>query len=39
MKMIDKVRAPIKTMDDTNRGHCADYILKLSKLSEMYSSM
>jgi len=26
-------------MDDTNRGHCADYILKLSKLSEMYSSM
>tara|TARA_B100000902_G_scaffold184359_1_gene176942 strand:- start:2570 stop:2965 length:396 start_codon:yes stop_codon:yes gene_type:complete len=39
MKMIDKVRAPINTMDATNRGHCADYILKLSKLSEMYSSM
>ena len=39
MKMIDKVRTPIKTMDDTNRGHCADYILKLSKLSQMYSYM
>ena len=39
MKMIDKVRGPIRSMDDTNRGHCAEYILKLSKLSEMYSSM
>jgi hypothetical protein len=39
MKMIDKVRDPIRSMDDTNRGHCAEYILKLSKLSEMYSSM
>ena len=39
MKMIDKVRGPIRSMDDTNRGHCAEYVLKLSKLSEMYSSM
>ena len=39
MKMIDKVRSPIRSMDDTNRGHCAEYVLKLSKLSEMYSSM
>jgi hypothetical protein len=39
MKMIDKVRGPIRTMDDTNRGHCAEYVLKLSKLSEMYSKM
>tara|TARA_B110000503_G_C7118649_1_gene401437 strand:+ start:44 stop:439 length:396 start_codon:yes stop_codon:yes gene_type:complete len=39
MKMINKVRDPIRTMDDTNRGHCAEYILKLSKLSEMYNSM
>ena len=39
MKMIDKVRGPIRSMDETNRGHCADYVLKLSKLSEMYSSM
>jgi len=39
MKMIDKVRTPIRSMDDTNRGHCAEYVLKLSKLSEMYNSM
>jgi hypothetical protein len=39
MKMIDKVRGPIRSMDDTNRGHCAEYVLKLSKLSEMYNSM
>ncbi len=39
MKMIDKVRGPIRSMDETNRGHCAEYVLKLSKLSEMYSSM
>jgi len=39
MKMINKIRDPIRTMDDNNRGHCADYILKLSKLSEMHNSM
>lgn len=39
MKMIEKVRGPIRTMDETNKSHCASYILKLSKLSEMYSSM
>ena len=39
MKMIDKVRGPIRSMDSTNKAHCADYVLKLSKLSEMYNSM
>lgn len=39
MKMIDNVRGPIRNMDDTNRGHCAEYVLKLSKLSMMYSNM
>ena len=39
MKVINKVRDPIRTMDTTNRGHCAQYILKLSKLSELYNSM
>ena len=39
MKIIEKVRGPIRTMDETNKSHCASYILKLSKLSEMYSSM
>lgn len=39
MKTIEKVRGPISTMDETNKGHCAEYILKLSKLSLMYSTM
>jgi len=39
MKMINKIRDPIRTMDDNNRRHCADYILKLSKLAEMHNSM
>ncbi len=39
IKVINKVREPMRTMDATNRGHCADYILKLSKLSEIYNSM
>ena len=39
MKMIDNIRGPIRTMDSTNRAHCADYVLKLSKLSELYSTM
>ena len=39
MKVIDKIRKPISQMDETNKGHCAEYISKLSKLSQMYASM
>ena len=39
MKVINRIREPIRQMDETNKGHCAEYIKKLSKLSEMYSSM
>jgi hypothetical protein len=39
MKVIDKIREPISQMDETNKGHCAEYIAKLSKLSQMYTSM
>jgi hypothetical protein len=39
MKVIDEIRGPIKLMDDKNKEHCANYILKLSKLSEIYSTM
>ena len=39
MKVIDKIRRPIGQMDETNKNHCAEYILKLSKLSEIYASM
>lgn len=39
MKMIDKIRAPIKAMDDSNKAHSAKYIQNLSKLSIAYSSL
>jgi len=39
MKVIDKIRKPISQMDEKNKGHCAEYITKLSKLSQMYASM
>lgn len=37
--LIDKIRMPIKSMDDTNKAHCTKYIQNLSKLSAVYSSM
>lgn len=39
LKLIDKVRGPISTMDKTNQNICADYVQKLSKLSSVYSQM
>jgi len=39
MKMIDKIRAPIKAMDDSNKAHSAKYIQNLSKLSTAYSAL
>src|SRR6056300_821749 len=33
MSIIDKIRMPIKSMDEVNRGHCTKYIQNLSKLS------
>ena len=37
--LIDKIRNPIKNMDDLNKEHCSKYIQNLSKLSAMYNSM
>lgn len=37
--LIDKIRMPIKSMDDTNKEHCTKYIQNLSKLSAVYTSM
>lgn len=37
MKMIDKLRQPVKAMDGINREHTLKYIQILSKLSEAYS--
>ncbi len=39
LKLIDKVRGPISTMNKTNQDICADYVQKLSKLSSVYSQM
>jgi len=39
LKLIDKVRAPISTMDTVNQAHCADYIQKLSKLAMVYNQL
>ena len=39
MKMIDKIRDPIRNMDDTNKAHCLKYIQNLSKISTAYASM
>jgi hypothetical protein len=37
MKMIDKIRQPIKDMSPENKAHTTKYIQNLSKLSMMYS--
>jgi len=39
MRVIDEIRDPIQSMDETNKKHSSDYILKLSKLSELYGTM
>lgn len=39
MKMIDKIRGPIRGMDTANKDHCSKYIQNLSKLSVMYNSL
>jgi len=39
MKMIDKIRGPIRGMDAANKEHCSKYIQNLSKLSVMYNSL
>lgn len=36
LKSIDNIRATIRDMDDVNRQHSAEYLLNLSKLSNMY---
>jgi len=37
MKIIDKIRDPIKNMNPVNKGHCQKYIQNLSKLSNIYN--
>lgn len=37
MKIIDKLREPIKTMNEMNKKHTMKYIQNLSELSKMYN--
>ena len=39
MNMIDKIRAPMREMDEANKKHCANYVQNLSKISGMYNSL
>jgi hypothetical protein len=39
LEMIEITRKTIYNMDQTNKDHCADYILNLSKLSKVYNDL
>lgn len=39
IKMIDNIRQPLSSMDENNKKHSAEYVLKLSKLSVMYQDI
>jgi hypothetical protein len=36
LKIIDKVRSPLKTLDESNKIVCTEYLQKLNKLSLLY---
>jgi hypothetical protein len=39
IKIIDKIRGPVQSMDETNRQHCMTYIQNLSRISDAYSKL
>lgn len=39
IRMIDNIRNPLSEMEENNKQHSAEYILKLSKLSIMYQNL
>lgn len=39
INMIENIRQPLKEMDTTNKTHCSNYIIKLSKLSCLYQDL
>jgi hypothetical protein len=38
LKIIEKVREPLRNMDDKNKEHSAKYLKNLNKLSYLYST-
>jgi hypothetical protein len=39
LEMIDVVRVTIRDMEQANRNHCADYMMNLSKLGNIYTNL
>ena len=39
LRMIEKVRGPLRNMDEKNREHTSNYLRNLSKLSVVYAGM
>jgi hypothetical protein len=39
MSIIDKIRGPIRSMDETNKAHSTKYIQNLSQMSKMYNDL
>jgi hypothetical protein len=39
LKVIEKVREPIRNMDEVNKKHASQYLKNLSKLSSIYSGL
>ena len=39
MSMINKLREPVRGMNDENKDHCMTYLQNLCKISAAYSSM
>ena len=39
LELVETIRNTIRDMDDKNRDHCAEYIINLSKLSEIYHDL
>lgn len=39
LKMIDKVREPLRNLDDVNREHIKNYLHKLNKLAQLWGEI
>lgn len=39
LEIIEIIRETIRDMDEVNKQHCAEYIINLSKLSQIYNDL